>query len=210
MRHTGAGLEQLHRQSVPLRLDDVLCGAATGFCQLLAGGRRALLGGGTGHATQVLVTFKQLDGEQSRGQAMLVRQVWFEPRRKVGDHRFRIAMVAEAARRHRGVAGQVQCCLKQLMDTHALSGHCSDDWNTELAGKLLAVDMNALAMSLVHHVQTNHDRQSEFHELQCQLQAPRQHRRVNDIDDGIDLLLEQKVARRRFGGRGGSQGVGAR
>ena len=140
---------------------------------------------------------------------MLVRQVWFEPRRKVGDHRFRIAMVAEATFRHRGVAGQVQCCLKELMDTHSLSGHCSHDWNTKLAGKFPAVDADALAMSLVHHVQTNHDRQSEFHELQGQLQAPRQHRRVNDVDDSIDFLFEQKVARCRFGRRGGSQGVGA-
>ena len=72
MRHTGAGLEQLHRQSVPP--DSMTSCSGLSFRQLLAGLRRALLSGSAGHVEQVLVTFKQLDGEQARRQAILVRK----------------------------------------------------------------------------------------------------------------------------------------
>src|SRR5262245_53183860 len=94
VRHPAARLKQLHRKCVPLRLDDLVGGASSSFAELPPGFNCALSSSSAGQTQQVLVTFKQLDGEQPWRQASPVCQIWCKPGGQVRNHCFCIEMVA--------------------------------------------------------------------------------------------------------------------
>ena len=70
-----------------------------------------------------------------------------------------------------------------------------DDRNAERLCHFLHVDTAAVSGQLVHHVERQNRRHAQRQKLQCQIEVPLQIRRVDDVDDTVRLLVEDKVAR---------------
>ena len=114
---------------------------------------------------------------------------------------------------HRGVdsvPGHVDRHSDQLIHALVLYGGDGYHWDAQGLTEALDVDGAAAAGDLVHHVQSQHHGDSHLHQLQCQVQVPLDVGGVDDVDDAVGPLIEDKVPGDDLLRRVGPNGVDAR
>ena len=80
----------------------------------------------------------------------------------------------------------------------------------QLPGKVCGVQLVPVFLHHVHHVDGNHHRDPQLHQLGGQVQVPLQVRAVDDVQDGVRPLTDQVVPGHNFLQRIGRQTVDAR
>ena len=80
---------------------------------------------------------------------------------------------------------------------HTLVFHCADRHHRDAQRLRQRLDVHraAVAAHLVHHVQRQHHRRLQLHELQRQIQVTLDVRRVDDVDNAVRLFVQNEVAR---------------
>ncbi len=86
------------------------------------------------------------------------------------------------------------CCLDELLGALALDGCGLYDRNAELLGELLDVDHVAALLDNIHHVQRDNDRNAHFKQLGGQVQVTLDVGRIDEVHDGVRLLVYEVVA----------------
>ena len=86
------------------------------------------------------------------------------------------------------------CRLDELLGTLALDGCGLNDRNAKLLGELLDVDHVAALLDDIHHVQRDNDRDAHFKQLGGQVQVTLDVGRINEVHDGVRLLVYEIVA----------------
>lgn len=100
--------------------------------------------------------------------------------------------------------------LDELVDALVVCGRDGHDGNAELCLEHVDVDAAAVCHDLIHHVEGDDERHVEFHELQAQIEVALDVRTVDDVDDGVGLLVKHELPRDDFLARVGRQRVDAR
>ena len=83
----------------------------------------------------------------------------------------------------------------KLVDTLVLHRGDGHDGNAERRLELVDAHRAAVRGELVHHVESEHHRDVELHQLQREIKVALDVGRVDDVDDRGGLLLDQEVAR---------------
>ena len=98
----------------------------------------------------------------------------------------------------------------QILNALVLRRGDGNDRNAEFIGHFLHIDGAAVAAHFVHHVERQHHRDLHFKKLQRQIEVALDIRGVDDIDDAIRLLIQDKIAGHDLLGRIGAQGIDTR
>lgn len=98
--------------------------------------------------------------------------------------------------------------VQQRIQPAALSRRDGHDGDAQHFGQAVHVDLHAALLHDVHHVQRHHDRFAQFEELQGKVQAALQNGRIDDVDDDVHFVAEDKVTRDRLLHRVGGEAVG--
>ena len=88
--------------------------------------------------------------------------------------------------------------MEQDAQTAALQGRYGDDRHAEHFRQAVQVDFHAPFFDDVHHIQGDDDGFPQFQELQGQVEIAFQRRRVDDIDDDVDIVTEDEIPRNLF------------
>ena len=114
--------------------------------------------------------------------------------------------------RRRGLLGPsgIDGSLDDVLHAAALQRRGGDDGAAQLAGQAVDVDLVAVLLHQVHHVQRDYDRDAQVQDLAGQIQVALKISGVDQVDDGIGTALEQIIARHDFLGRIRGQRVDAR
>ena len=100
--------------------------------------------------------------------------------------------------------------LANILHAAALQRRGRNDGAAQLAGQTVDVDLVAVLLHQVHHVQRNHDRDAQIQNLAGQIQVALKVGGVHQVDDGVGAAFEQVIARHDFLGRIRGQRVDAR
>ena len=85
--------------------------------------------------------------------------------------------------------------LGRLVNAGALQCGDLNDLAAELTGQLLHIDLVAVLLNDIHHVDCNDDRNAQLNELCGQVEVALQIRAVDDIEDRVRALADQIVTR---------------
>jgi len=88
----------------------------------------------------------------------------------------------------------VQSVLHQLADALVAGSANGDNGHAQQALEQVDIDGAAVGRHLVHHVERNDHGTVELHELQRQIQVALDVGGVDDVDDGIGMLVEDELA----------------
>ena len=83
----------------------------------------------------------------------------------------------------------MQCMLDQLSDTLIFRCGDRDDRDAEQLLHLIDEHGAAIVAHLIHHVQGEHHRHIELHQLHRQIQVSLNIRRIDDIDNALRVLI---------------------
>ena len=92
----------------------------------------------------------------------------------------------------------VQHVVDKLVDPFALGGHDRHHRETEKGFHLVDADRAAVGEHFVHHVEREHHRTVELHELHREVEIALDVRRVDDVDDRLRGFLQDEFARDDF------------
>ena len=107
-----------------------------------------------------------------------------------------VAVDAEIdARRPLMVARDVQRMVDELLDALVFRRRNRDDRDAERRLELIDVDVAAVRPHLVHHVQREHHRDAELHDLHREIEIALEVRRVDDVDDAVRMRVQEEIAR---------------
>ena len=150
---------------------------------------------------------EQLDGVPAcSGRGHLVAQNAFDLRERFLDGGVELHLRGGNLVALRSVDGG----LHDVFHAATLQGRRGDDGAAELFGQAGDVDLVAVFLHQVHHVQRDDNRHAQVHDLAGQVQVALKVRCVDQVDDGIGAALKQVVARHDFLGRIRRQRVDAR
>ena len=136
------------------------------------------------------VALEQLDGEPAALRLFgNVRDQLFDLGQRVLDG-LGERMLCRSVLRRSGLL----CRLDELPGALALDGCGLNDRNAELFGELLDVDHVAALLDDIHHVQRDNDRDAHFKQLGGQVQVTLDVGRINEVHDGVRLLVYEIVA----------------
>ena len=96
------------------------------------------------------------------------------------------------------IARDVHRVAHELVDALLVRGRDRYDGNAEHRFHFIDADRAAVAAHLVHHVQCEHDRRVQLHQLHCEIEVALDVRRIGNVDDACRLLLENELARDDF------------
>ena len=100
--------------------------------------------------------------------------------------------------------------LDHILHAAALQRRGGDDGAPEFAGQAVDVDLVAVLLHQVHHVQGDHNRNAKVQDLAGQIQVTLKVGGVHQVDDGVRAAFEQVIARHDLLGRIRGQRVDAR
>ena len=100
--------------------------------------------------------------------------------------------------------------LEQLLDALVLKGRDHHDRTTELLGELVRVDLIAVLLDQVGHVEGNDHGQAGLDNLKRQVQVTLEVGGIDDLDDDIGLAAHEVIARALLLGAVGGKRVDAR
>ena len=165
--------------------DDVLHGLALVFCQVEL-------------IRQRFVAFDQLGGRETGRNAGSFRVIFDQVDDAVNRPVYGAAVLIFAAEvpsewsflifRH------VQRVIHQFLQAVPSRRGDGYDGNAQQRFHAVYVDGTSVAAQFVHHVQRQHHRHVQFHELHRQVQAALDAGRVQNIDDARRLFIEDEVA----------------
>ena len=114
--------------------------------------------------------------------------------------------------RRRGLLGPsgIDGGLDNVLHAAALQRRGGDDGATQLAGQAVDIDLVAVFLHQVHHVQRDNDRDTQVQDLAGQIQVALKVGGVDQVDDGVGAAFEQIIARHDLLGRIRGQRVDAR
>lgn len=108
------------------------------------------------------------------------------------------------------VHGHVQRVIDKLVDALVLCRRDGHDGYAEHALHLVHADRAAVALDLIHHVEGQHHRAVEFHELHREIEVAPDVGCIDDVDDAARLLAEDEPAADDLFLAIGAHGVDAR
>ena len=136
------------------------------------------------------VALEQLDGEPAALRGLShIRDELFDLGQRVLDALGERILCRSVLRR-----SGLLCRLDELLGTLALDGCGLNDRNAKLLGELLDVDHVAALLNDIHHVQRDNDRDTHFKQLGGQVQVTLDVGRINEVHDGVRLLVYEIVA----------------
>ena len=154
----------------------------------------------------VRIALEQLDGVVAAlvgGNAR--RQVVLDVRQDILDGGIKLVL------RHLALGGSgLLDLLEQLLDTLVLKGRDHHDRAAELLGELVRVDLVAVLLDQVGHVEGNDHRQAGLDNLKRQVQVALEVGGVDHLDDNIGLAAHEVIARALLLGAVGGKRVDAR
>ena len=100
--------------------------------------------------------------------------------------------------------------LEQLRDALVLKSGDHHDRATELLGELVRIDLIAVLLDQVGHVEGNDHRQAGLDNLKRQVQVTLKVGGIDDLDDNIGLAAHEVIARALLLGAVGGKRVDAR
>ena len=100
--------------------------------------------------------------------------------------------------------------LDKLVDALIVCRRDGHDGDAELGLEYVDVDAAPTRGDLIHHVECDDERHVKFHELQGRVEIALDVRTIDDVDDGVGLLVEHELARDDFLARIGRERVDAR
>ena len=103
----------------------------------------------------------------------------------------------------------VQGMIHQLADALVAGSANGDNRHAQQALEQVDVHGAAVGRHLVHHVERDDHGAIEFHKLQRQVQVAFNISSVDDVDDGVGMLLQDKLAAHNLFARVRRQGVNA-
>ena len=89
----------------------------------------------------------------------------------------------------------MHCMVDKLVDAFVFHRRNRHHGNAKRSLELVDAHRAAVGAKLVHHVQRKHHRNIELHELQREIKIAFDIGRVNDIDNGRRLLIDEEIAR---------------
>ena len=99
--------------------------------------------------------------------------------------------------------------LEELLDALVLKGRDHHDRATELLGQLFSVDLIAVLLDQVGHVEGNDHRQAGLDDLKRQVQIALEVGGIDNLDDDIGLAAHEVIARALLLGAVGGKRVDA-
>jgi len=99
--------------------------------------------------------------------------------------------------------------VEKLVHAEILVAHRLDDGGAQKVGQLLGVENTALGARRVAHIEGQHERHAQLHDLHSQVQVPLQVGRVDDVDDDVGPLIYDEVPGHHLFRGVGSEAVGA-
>ena len=106
-----------------------------------------------------------------------------------------------------GALGGGDGSLGGLHNAGALQGGDLHDLAAQLAGQLGHVDLVAVLLDDIHHVDGDDNGDTQLGQLRGQVQVTLQVRTIDDVQDGVGTLVDQVVTGHHFLQRVGGQGV---
>ena len=100
--------------------------------------------------------------------------------------------------------------LHEFVHADVLGGDHRHHLDAQRCLQHLRLDVEALLLCYVHHIQRHDDRRGQWQQLRHQVQAALQDRRVHHHDHHVRSLLDDEIAGDDLLGRIGGQTVGAR
>ncbi len=211
MNKSSAFLKQTHGEGVPLRRDHrvgrLAMGLLEGLLQLLHPYADAVFIL-VEPDREIGIALQQLDGQQAgryAGHGGALLQLIGQ-----GLHGlFDMAAHQWGARPD----GGLQCSKnrhEKLVNVNPLSGIGGDHRHTQECTQARFIDVDALSLRLIDHIQADHHRFSQFDDLQGQLKTAAEERGIDDIDDQGNGLFEQIAFGLPRGIIEGGEGVDAR
>ena len=83
--------------------------------------------------------------------------------------------------------------VQQVRDAFSLGSRDRNNRNAQRIGQLFDMDAVAAGTDLIHHVESQNHRDVQLHQLQSQIEVALQIGGVHNVDDGVRMLLHQKV-----------------
>ena len=162
---------------------------ANGIDRFLVGIRQLELG------NRAVLVFEHLDGEPAdrRGGNPRAENV-----NNLRERRLNLVGEADLRRSGNALLGKLDRGLHKLIHAAALERRGGNDRAAEFAGKLVDVDLVAVLLDEVHHVEGDDHRQTQFKNLRGQIQVAFQVGRVDQVDDDVRVAIEKIVARDDF------------
>ena len=137
-------------------------------------------------------------GRNARALGMVLNQMHYAVQAAVNSAAVIILCAEIGPGRNLLILSHMYCVLHQLLDTLALCGRYRHHRNAQNTLHLIYADRSAITRQLVHHIESQHHRHAQLHELNRQIQVALNVRSVHDIDDAVRLLLNDKLARNRL------------
>ena len=81
----------------------------------------------------------------------------------------------------------------EIFDALVFAGRDGNARDAQLGRKLAEIDAAVIGADFVHHIQRQHHGNIQLQKLECQIEIALDIRRVDDIDDGIRVLMQQEV-----------------
>ena len=151
------------------------------------------------------VVFQGLDQHEAPGQPQFFRKRKIQPVGQRIDLFFHIPGKMDLGRAHPGPAG-AQGGAQQIAQAPARRGDGSHHRHAQQFREFGRVNHDPLAGGLIHHIQAQHHRALQAHQLQGKFQAAAQEGGVDDVDDDVGFPRQQVVPgfplRRVDGGEG--------
>ena len=161
-------------------------------------------------ADDVLVALDELRRRKAPGHPGSLRVILDQVRDGVDAAVHRTVITEIHALRQRTRMRDAHGAFDQILNALVLRRGDGNDRNAEFIGHFLHIDGAAVAAHFVHHVERQHHRDLHFKKLQRQIEVALDIRGVDDIDDAVRLLIQDKIAGHDLLGRIGAQGVDTR
>ena len=113
---------------------------------------------------------------------------------RAGEHVRHVGELAGALLDH-GLPRHLDELLRGLHPALVLEGRNPDDFAAERLRDLVEVDLVAVLLHDVHHVDGHHHRQPQLRELRGEVEVSLDVRSVNDVQDRVRPLLDEEPAR---------------
>ena len=100
--------------------------------------------------------------------------------------------------------------IDQFVDSLIFRGRDRNDRDTELIFHLIYINISAVRMNLIHHIQRNNGRYTALKKLHRKVKIALDIRRIDDIDDPLRLFLQDEISGDKLFTRIRRHGIDAR
>ena len=132
-------------------------------------------------------------GRNARALGMVLNQMHYAVKAAVNSAAVIILCAEIGPGRNLLILSHMDCVLHQFLYTLALCGRYRHHRNTQNALHLVDADRTSVTRQLIHHIESQHHRHTQFHELNRQIQVALYVGSINYIDNAVWLLLNDEL-----------------